>query len=309
MSKVPDLRESFDPPDELVQAGLNGDLVFFVGAGASMLLGLPSWNGLAGKVLEDLRLLKYLNYSEIEQLKSLDPKKQLSIAYSIAEDNDHNLDLTKFFTGETEGDSIYKAINDIGCSCVTTNYDELLSPRFDDAKDGSSTAVPLKRVFERDKFFANLLNEPGTVVHLHGSISNPESMIVTTRQYLEHYDNENVNEFLGELFAKKTVLFIGYGLEETEILEHILRRGSTKNTKERKRFALQGFFRSQIPLYNNLHKYYEKSFGVHLLGFDRDHEGYKQSEEIIKKWVNSLEIKKPPLAADNDFMDEVLGND
>ena len=59
MSKAPDLREIFDPPDEIVQAGLNGDLVFFVGAGASMLLGLPSWSGLAAKALDDLRLNKY----------------------------------------------------------------------------------------------------------------------------------------------------------------------------------------------------------------------------------------------------------
>ena len=31
MSKALDLREIFEPLDELIQAGLNGDLVFFVG--------------------------------------------------------------------------------------------------------------------------------------------------------------------------------------------------------------------------------------------------------------------------------------
>jgi len=309
MGKAPDLREIFDPPDEIVQAGLNGDLVFFVGAGASMLLGLPSWSGLAAKALEDLRQHGYLNYSEIEQLQSLDPKKQLSIAYSIAEDNRYGLDLTKHLSGKSEGDSIYKAINDIGCSCVTTNYDELLAPRFIEKKDGSTTATLVKRVYDKDKFFAKLLNEPGTVVHLHGSISKPESMIVTTKDYLEHYDHENVQEFLGELFEKQTILFLGYGLEEAEILEHILRRGSVKQTSNRRRFALQGFFLSQRPLYENLHTYYEKSFGVHLLGFVRDHENYKRLEAIIKTWASQIEVRKPPLAADHDFMDEVLGDE
>ncbi len=47
MSKAPDLREIFDPPEEIVEAGLNGELVLFIGAGASMLLDLPSWSGLA----------------------------------------------------------------------------------------------------------------------------------------------------------------------------------------------------------------------------------------------------------------------
>ena len=169
--------------------------------------------------------------------------------------------------------------------------------------------MSVSRVSERDKFYAKLLDEPGTVVHLHGAISKPETMIVTTKEYLEHYDHENVQEFLGELFEKKTVLFLGYGLEESEILEHILRRGSVKTTADRRRFALQGFFRSQQPLYENLHSYYKKSFGVHLLGFVRDHTDYTCLEMIVKSWARLIEIRKPPVANDLDLMDEVLGND
>jgi hypothetical protein len=309
MRKAPDLREIFDPPDEIVEAGLNGDLVFFIGSGASRLLGLPSWAGLAEKAIEDLRQCGYLNFSEIEQLNSLDPKKLLSIAYSIAEDNRYELNLAKHLAAKSESDSIYKAINDIGCSCVTTNYDELLAPRFAATKDGSTTAASLHRVCDKEKFYAKLLNEPGTVVHLHGAISEPRSMIVTTKDYLEHYDHEKVQEFLGELFEKKTILFLGYGLDEAEVLEHILRRGSVKSTKDRRRFALQGFFLSQKPLYENLHTYYEKSFGVHLLGFVRDHENYKCLEAIIKTWANKIEVRKPPLAVDYDFLNEVLNNE
>jgi hypothetical protein len=309
MSKAQDLREIFDPPDEIIQAGLNGELVLFVGAGASMLLDLPSWAGLATAAFEELRKKGLLNYSQIDQLKALDPKKQLSIAYLIAEGNSFNLDLGNYLTGKSEGDGIYKAINDIGCPCVTTNYDELIAPRFLEHKDGSATAAPIVRISKRDKFYAKLLNEPGTVVHLHGAISKPQTMIVTTKEYLEHYDHENVQEFLSELFKKKTILFIGYGLDEAEILEHILRRGSVKATEDRRRFALQGFFRSQQPLYENLHNYYEKSFGVHILGFIRDHEDYRCLEKIVKAWVNQIEVRKPPLANDADYIDEVLGSD
>lgn len=308
MSNPPPLREIIDPPAEVINAGLSGDLVFFIGAGVSRLLELPSWSDLALNALDDLRENSFLNFSELEQLKNLDdPKKQLSIAYLIAKDNGYHLDLTEHLKGKTEGDSIYKAINDIGCPCVTTNYDDLLAPRFIENLDGSATPLPVNRVSEKGKFFANLLNQPGTVVHLHGAIGKPETMIVTTQDYLEHYDNENVQAFLGELFRKKTVLFIGYGLEEAEILEHILRRSSAKqHTTERKHFSLQGFFLSQSPLYKNLHNYYEKSFGVHLLGFVRDHEDYNRLEGIIKAWGPQIKIRKPPLAADYDFMDEVL---
>lgn len=318
MSKAPDLREIPELPEEIVQAGLNGELVLFVGAGISLLLGLPSWGGLAWHVLGNLQDKRLLNFSELDQLKNLDPKKQLSIAMLIVEENKHVLDLTTPFRGKVEGASIYKSINDIGCACVTTNYDELLAPRFqkikeDPVKPGSVKALPVKppepsRFSHKNDFLAKHLDEPGTVVHLHGAISRPETMVVTTKDYLEHYDHENVQHFLGELFAKKVVLFIGYGLEEAEILEHILRRGAVESTKDRRRFALQGYFRSQDPLYRNLHQYYEKSFGVHLIGFVRDHKDYYQQEAIFKDWAPQIQVRRPTLDADIALMNEVLGN-
>ncbi len=307
MTTIPPLREIFDPPEEIVEAGLSGNLVLFVGAGVSMQLGLPSWTDLAQRTLIDLRDGGLVNFSELDQLKGLgDPKKQLSIASLIAEAAGVSLSIERHFVGHEEGDSIYKSLNDIGCSCVTTNYDNLLSPRFDAAVDGSTTSGPTIRIYETDNLLAKHLEKPGTVVHLHGTATNPESMIVTTKDYLEHYDNENVQEFLGELFAKKTVLFLGYGLDEAEILEHILRRGSAQSTGDRRRFALQGFFGSQRPLYESLHAYYEQSFGVHLLGFVRDHDNYNCLDRLMSDWSRKIVVKAPPLAAAADFMDEVL---
>lgn len=309
MSRPPDLREVPDLPEEIRQAALDGDLVLFVGAGVSMLVGLPSWEGLAWLVLEDLRLRKKgcLNYSELEQLKGLDPKRQLSIAELIAKENGVPLNLKKHLIVKESNRGVYSYLNRIGCPCVTTNYDELLSSQYYQKTDGSTTASPITRVSQKEDLHATHLNTPGTVVHLHGSVSKPETMVVTTKQYLEHYDHETVQYFLGELFREKTVLFIGYRLEETEILEHILRRGGVKDTKVKKRFLLQGFFRSQDPLYKMLHGCYMRSFGVHLIGFLRDHNDYNQLEDIAKAWSEQIEVNPPALVEDLEFMDEVLG--
>ncbi len=306
MSRAPDLRELPDLPPEVRQAALIGDLVLFVGAGSSMLVGLPSWSGLACLALNDLRDKGYVNYSEIEQLKTLDPKKQLSIAKLIAEENEFTIDLARHLTAEEDDKGIYKHLNKIGCACVTTNYDKLLSPRFYQTSDGSTTAVPVTRVAHKNDFYAGHLNTPGTVVHLHGSIDQQKTMVVTTKDYLAHYDNETVQNFLNELFEKKTVLFIGYSLEEAEILEHILRRGGAKTEKVKKRFTLQAFFLSQAPLYRKLHDYYKKSFGVHLIGFVRDHNDYAQLEIIAKTWAELIEVRPPALTEDLEYMDEVL---
>jgi hypothetical protein len=306
MSKPPDLREVPDLPEEIRQAALDGNLVLFVGAGVSMLVGLPSWEGLALLVLQDLRKKGCLNYSELEQLKDLDPKRQLSIAELIAQENGFSLDLPKYLVVDEGDTGIYSYLNKIGCPCITTNYDELLSPHYYHETDGSTTASPVTRVSQKEDLHTSHLDTPGTVLHLHGSVSKPETMVFTTKQYLEHYDHETVQYFLGELFRKKTVLFLGYRLEETEILEHILRRGGVKDTKVKKRFLLQGFFRSQDPLYKMLHEYYMRSFGVHLIGFLRDHNDYNQLEDIVKAWSEQIEVRPPALVEDLEFIDEVL---
>lgn len=310
--KIPDLYEVPDLPDEVIEAAKDGNLVLFIGAGLSVQLGMPTWNDLAINALNDLRKEKIINYSELEQLKALgDPKKQLSIANIIAEEHGNSLDLVQYLNNEPSEEGIYKYVNDIGCSCVTTNYDSLLRPRYVDPsqKEGTSTPVTPPRVYKIDEALMAKLKTPGTVIHIHGSIEMPSEMVVTTSEYLEHYDSKYLQDFLGELFEKKVVLFIGYGLEESEILEHILRRGGVRGeSSEIRRFVLQGYFKSSTPLYHSMCKYYRSSFGVQLIGFDRDRHNYEQLEEIMKRWSEQIEVRPQALVEDLDFMDEVLGD-
>ena len=310
MSQVPELSNDPSLPDEIIQAALNGNLILFIGAGISRLLGLPSWSGLADEIMKELRKKEFLDYSEIEQLENLDAKQRLSIAELIAADKyDIRSQIKSYLSNASETNHIYKALNDIGCSCVTTNYDTLLSPRFNETKDGSTTARPFRRLSDPEQFLPYWLDQQGTVIHLHGSVENPKTMIITTKDYLEHYNKEKVQDLLKHLFSNHVVLFLGYGLEEVEILEHILRSGEAQKVSERRKFTLQGFFRNKQLLYESLYKYYESSFGIHLIGFERDKENYEAQERIIKSWAERIEIKKRPLADDVKFMNGVLGSE
>jgi hypothetical protein len=183
-----------------------------------------------------------------------------------------------------------------------------LAPRYTGVQDGSETPARVNRIYRKNDFLVTHLDIPGTVIHLHGAVCEKETMVVTTRDYLAHYDDRFVREFLGDLFERKMVLFIGYGLEEAEILEHVLRHGGVSDSKERKRFVLQGYYLSQKPLFENLYSYYRKSFGVHTVGFVRDHKDYKQQEAIFRDWGPKIVVKRPPLAVDMEKLNEVLGN-
>ena len=99
---------------------------------------------------------------------------------------------------------------------------------------------------------------------------------------------------------------MGYGLDEAEILEHILRRAGAQHIEEKKRFALQGFFISQDPLYRRLYAYYKQSFGINLIGYIRDYKDYGQLEHISKTWAEQIEVRPAALVDDLKFMDGVL---
>lgn len=292
-----------------MQAGKEGQLVLFVGAGVSMRVGLPSWSELALRALEDLRVKGCLNYASLDQLKSLDAKKQLSIARHIADDKEFELNYQKYL-GEPDGSSdIYENLNRIGCSCVTTNYDTLLDPVIAIGAGGEALPKTGDRFVEPNDLLVAHLDKAGTVIHLHGAINQPGTIIATTQSYLGHYDKEKTQQFLRDLFSKKVVLFLGYGLEESEVLEHILRRGDARKTDELKRYALQGFFKKQDILFEQLQRYYTSAFGVELIGYARDEDDYQALDMVISDWSARLQINEPTLVDGAVLIEEVLANE
>jgi hypothetical protein len=150
------------------------------------------------------------------------------------------------------------------------------------------------------------LNERNAVIHLHGSIREPDEMILTTPHYIQHYaydrrkdtDGENfVLTFLDDLFTHKVVLFVGYGLAELEILEYIIvktRRLASTGTDPR-HFVLQGFFSHEYDLMNSLKQYYRQC-GIELLPFLKDRKGYDQLLDVLEAFAAAIPASEPMLA-------------
>lgn len=293
-------------PNEIPQGATDNNLVLFIGAGVSQLLGCPSWNGLANGVLRMLAKNEVITYSEAADLARLDAKKRLSIAMQIAneyrsEKPAFRIDFEELLKHDSSKSSIYDYLNNIGCAYVTTNYDLLIKPRQSTAS--SRTPEPIKRLFKPSDIFPSRLKERGTVFHLHGCTVDDNSLILTTSQYLNHYIDENIINFLEVLFEEYTVLFVGYGLGELEILEHILRKGRAEDGRIKKRFLLQGFFENQRNVFERLREYYKRTFGVHLCGYIMDRKEYGQLEYVIKDWSSKIDVQDSADADDKEAID------
>ena len=245
------MSSTFNPapvvPEELVDAAASGMLVVFIGAGISRLVGCPSWDGFATAVLNQLTPT-VIDYHEKSLINSMpDPRKRLSIAQILEEENGVQIDYKNIFEINDPKSDIYQFINRFACTFVTTNYDKLILPEISGDKPEKEW-----RFFNLDDILRNKLDEQGNVIHLHGCVDNPKSMVITTKDYLSHYASEEIPAFLDYLFKNKTVLFLGYGLEETEILEYILKSSNQIGLQEKRLFILQGFFNAEMSLFEKL---------------------------------------------------------
>ncbi|TKS57742.1 MAG: hypothetical protein EWM72_03470 [Nitrospira sp.] len=316
-SEIPDI------PPAIIEAASAGRLVLFVGAGVSRLAGGPSWSRSAENALEEIVEKRLIPFAEAEQLRKEHPKKKLSIAMDISQNAGSVLDFDRIFSPpENQLDAqIYRDLYSIGVPIVTTNYDKGLdyqalreapvagSVQALSGAGPQNVAIPPKQkgvvYIEKKDLTIEKLQQPGLVIHLHGSIHDHKTMVVSTRQYITHYRDDLVQVFLGKLFeGDYTVLFVGYGLEEEEILEYVTQKSQTSlklDAQEIKHFWLYPHLGFQEARFRHLSNYYRNHCNVRLEKFSIDRAGYIQLADVIAEWTEVLRRKvRAP-----EFLDKV----
>lgn len=300
-------------PPSLREAAQVGTLIPFVGAGVSALAGCPGWDDFANAALDVFVQRDHFSHAQLDQIKHLNPRIKLSIALALEAKTGISIDFRQLLhpdprIDQPTGTLIYSHLTKLGKTFVTTNYDEWLdeeipdhSPDLSGVSPSTHSSLPRKRTiyYKPHQLTSANLNQPNVVFHLHGSVRDPASMILTTAHYVHHYandrqanarDQENyVLTFLEHLFAHKNVLFVGYGLSELEILEYIIVKARTTVNPDLhpKHFLLQGFFSHERELMDNLSTYYQEC-GIRLVPFLKDLRGWEQLIDVLDSFARSV---------------------
>lgn len=97
------------------------------------------------------------------------------------------------------------------------------------------------------------------------------------------------------LFANYTVLFIGYGLEELEILEYVILKAREQHSDEReiRHYLVQGFFSHEQIVARSMEKYYQRECGIQLIPFLRDQKNHDQLIDVIRHFAQKMPAKEP----------------
>ena len=292
----------------LREAAQRGTLIPFVGAGASRLAGGPSWPEFADKALRQFVSAGKFSHAQLDQLRDQSPRVKLSIALALQKEHNTEIAYGKIFHPENKrkspkGLQLYGSLSKLGKIFVTTNYDEWLDEEIvipemsiEKSFDPKHASIGNKRLVVHNikELTPAILNRSNTVIHLHGSIQAPNDMVMTTRDYVNHYANDRsssdpdmenrVLTFLEYLFEHKTVIFMGYGLEELEILEYVILKAKNKPVQHNslaKHYLVQGFFSHQTELMKYLRQYYLQQCGIELIPFWRDHNDWDQLLVVV----------------------------
>lgn len=292
-------------PPQIVEAINRDKLVIFLGAGVSRLVGCLGWSDLAKNLVNrcfkesknetDQNLITFKEKSNLLAIN--DHRKIITICFKLL-NKENKLDA---FYNEVEkslkykeaiiAPNIYTDLAKVSARFITTNADEHFDSNF--------------RLKEYDPFnFIKGGINKDTLYHIHGSIKYRQSLIFTLPQYFELYTSPLLKTFLAEVFNTYTVLFIGYGLTEMDLLEYLF-KVDKKPIKEIKHFMLSAYYKGEENILDMEQAYYE-DMNIEIIPYSKDEIGYEQLNLVIRNWVDNIIADTMQVSNRLKVIDEVV---
>jgi len=276
---------NYSIPEAVRVAMNNGHLALFIGAGVPRLLGCWGWTELAEQLIEKCLEARIINYSQREHLLERNRfgsnMQTISSCLRKLKQNDllSEFDATVKKSCEIdqarqrEANELYSALRRLAEFYITPNYDN----HFDKYFSEEDVLYELEQFREMGKTGAQI--DKNRLYHIHGSIKNPRSIVLTEEDYIRYTDPYFV-DFLVNIFRNHSMLFIGYGLEEPP-MRSLLHKASTPGRNSH--FALIPYFSHEIPKYE---EDIERlgAMGVSVVSYIRDKRDYFELYEVIRSW-------------------------
>ncbi|SKD08448.1 SIR2-like domain-containing protein [Chitinophaga ginsengisegetis] len=197
--------------EKLFELIRKGEVILWAGAGFSMYAGYPSGENFKKIIYNDLSDEQKLQLNSIESY-TLDVLSQEYQSLHLGSINPLIHLATEAYKRKpisTKNHDILAKLPFIK-TIITTNYDELFENAY-----GEKGQLILN-----DKQVPYIDKSKTQIFKIHGDLSNPDSIVLTKDQYLEFLKNRRDNliwKVLNERMATKSILFIGYTLEDLNI--------------------------------------------------------------------------------------------
>ncbi|MDZ5253804.1 SIR2 family protein [Clostridium sp. LIBA-8841] len=256
----------------------------------------------ANKMYEEIFKISY-NENEFDAIANIDKLSEASNKdFKSIVNFREKVNRIKRIKAENE---IFKQIYDLNMINVTTNYDDILDILAEDNNEiiSSDSKRSVNKVFYSEKDFKLVDSNPsiiksGQVFHIHGSINEISTMIVSNEDYIVRYwSGENVyKNFLKKIFEEYNVIFLGYSLQELEILNYLFEGEKNKLDKtDKQRILILDSFDYEIEKLDFLSRYYEDNYCIKLCTYSKSKMGYNEitnTVRLIKEIKNDIEEKK-----------------
>jgi len=191
------------------------DVILWAGAGLSLYSGLPTGKEIATAIVNQMpeEYQKYFQVPEGYQGKGLPEIAEEFVQMNNGSTAELFQLVDSYLSKEPKSIEYHEKLSEIIQikTIITTNYDDL----FERAYGRGRLSVIVKNAH------IPLANKEVKLYKIHGDMSNPESIVITSSDYNNFFSFPNNNESLWNkivsLADEKSILFLGYSLEDPNV--------------------------------------------------------------------------------------------
>ena len=270
------------PPKDIFDAIDDESFCLFIGSGVSQLLGALGWEDLCTEIIDECLSKDWITEPVREAYVNSHYKKRiLNICFEkfvqFGQEERYFQIIANSCKGQEElvnNYNIYDEIKKIPAKYLSTNFDLLFSNKLHEDSV----------VFKNEDFDSENIHRE-VLYQIHGSLCEPDTIVLTTENYARKYTLQSYQEFLKTIFTENLILFIGCGLSEPEITIPLFNNMISENP--RRNYALKGYKHNTLQFLQDDFVHYS-TLGVELVAFDIEVRGYNLLFDILAYWNREI---------------------